>query len=87
MFEPLWPNIRLQVDVVGAQPRHQLKRRFQVIDICRVALRLPNHSMLAQKAGDVSATTCVLRAHRKRHTPKHSKEVTRNFNSTIGKHW
>ena len=31
-FNPLRPHVGLQVDVVGAKPRHQLQHRFQIVD-------------------------------------------------------
>ena len=51
-FQTLRPHIGLQIDVVGAEPRHQLQHRFQVIDIGWVALRLPDHAVRAQERGD-----------------------------------
>jgi len=46
------PNVRLQVDVIGPEPRHQLQHRLQIVHIGRVALRLPDHAVPAQEAGD-----------------------------------
>ena len=51
-FDPLRPHVGLQVDVVGAKPRHQLQHRLQIVDIGRVALRLPDHAVVAQEGSD-----------------------------------
>ncbi len=48
--EPARPDVRLQVDVIGAELGDQLEHRFQVVDALRVALRLPDHAMRAQEA-------------------------------------
>ena len=43
--------------------------------------------LLAVSADEIFRAGCTaIAAAVKRHTPKHSKEVTRNFNSTVGKH-
>ena len=49
IFDPVRPHVGLQVDVVGAKPRHQLQHRLQIIDIGWVALRLPDHAVRAQE--------------------------------------
>jgi hypothetical protein len=51
-FQPLRPYVGLQVDVVGANPRHELQHRFQIVDVGRVALRLPDHLVRAKEVGD-----------------------------------
>jgi hypothetical protein len=44
--------------------------------------------LTAVSADEIFPAGCAaIAAAVKRHTPKHSKEVTRSFNPTIGKHW
>jgi hypothetical protein len=44
--------------------------------------------LVAASADEIFLAVCTaFAAALKRHTPKHSKEVTRNFNPTIRKHW
>ena len=52
LFDPVRPHIGLQIDMVGAEPRHQFQHRLQVVDIGRIALRLPDHVVAAQERGD-----------------------------------
>jgi hypothetical protein len=49
-LQPVRPHIRLQIDVVGAEPCHEVQHRLQLVDRPRVALRLPGQAMVAQEA-------------------------------------
>src|SRR6476646_1030846 len=53
VFDPIRTHVRLQVDVVGAKPSHQLQYGFKIIDIRRIALRLPDHAVASQESSDL----------------------------------
>src|SRR5712671_4829396 len=58
-LQPLWPHVRLQVDVVGAQPRDQIEHRLQIVDTGRIALRLPDHPVRAKESGRLLRETRI----------------------------